>query len=110
MQHWLYPMLLKYPPHRLPHISAQDRGTKCSANLPGGGAGHAENGGMITQGKHAAPKKRDQEVARSRGMLQKGAAILSGPAATCILCESRAVLFPENDRSVHHSEGNALHD
>ena len=52
--------------------------------------------------------KRDR---RSPGMLQKGAAILSGPAATCMLCgEARAVLSPENDRSVHHGERNALHD
>ena len=55
---------------------------------------------MITQGKPAAPEKRDQEVARSPGMLQKGADILSGPAATCMLCgEARAVLSPENNRS-----------
>ena len=55
--------------------------------------------------------KRDQEVARSPGMLQKGAAILSGPAATCMLCgEARAVLSPENNRFVHHGERNALHD
>ena len=53
--------------------------------------------------------KRDQEVGRSPVMLQKGAAILSGPAATCMLCgEARAVLSPENDRSVHHGEKNAL--
>ena len=55
--------------------------------------------------------KRDQEVGRSPGMLQKGAAILSGPAATCMLCgEARAVLSMENDRSVHHGEKNALPD
>ena len=44
--------------------------------------------------------KRDQEVGRLPGMLQKRAAILSGPAATCMLCgEARAVLYPENDLS-----------
>ena len=50
-------------------------------------------------------------MARSPGMLQKGAAILSGPAAICMLCgEARAVLSPENDRSVHHGERDALHN
>ena len=48
------------------------------------------------QGKLAAPEERS-----GSGMLLKGAAILSGPAATCMLCkQARAVLSPENDRSV----------
>ena len=66
---------------------------------------------LDTQKMEVRRLKRDQEVERLLGMLQKGAAVLSGPAATCMLLgEARAVLSPENDRSVRHGERNALHD
>ena len=66
--------------------------------------GHAENGGTVIQGKLAVPEERSKIA----GYAPKGSCY---PAATCMLCgEARAVLSPENDRSVHHGERNALHD
>ena len=72
--------------------------------------GHAENGDTVTQGKLAAPEERSGS-GRSPGMLQKGAAILSGPAATyCVVKPERSFLQRMIDLSMHHGERNALHD
>ena len=62
---------------------------------------------MVTQGKLAAPEERSGS-GKIAGHAPKGSC---GPAATCMLCgEAMAVFSPENDRSVHHGERNALHD